>query len=143
MSIPFPMQQQNFLTGTDDSRAACLRCRAALSSGLCAVRRGTRRDNAAQEDRRDAMMPIYFMGLSFAIFAVGICGMAASRHFLVMMISSEVAIIASTLLVDRVLLFQHRRQHIGAAPVPLVCRIDGGHSSRGRVQVSCEDGGEP
>ena len=43
-------------------------------------------------------MPIYFMGLSFAIFAVGISGMAASRHFLVMMVSSEVAIIASTLL---------------------------------------------
>ena len=44
------------------------------------------------------MMPIYFMGLSFAVFAVGICGIATSRHFLVMMVSSEVAIIASTLL---------------------------------------------
>ncbi len=44
------------------------------------------------------MMPIYFLGLGFAIFAVGICGMVASRHFLVMMLSSEVAIIASTLL---------------------------------------------
>ena len=44
------------------------------------------------------MMPIYFMGLSFAIFAVWISCMAASRHFLVMMVSSEVAIIASTLL---------------------------------------------
>ena len=44
------------------------------------------------------MRPIYFMGLGFAIFAIGICGMAASRHFLVIMISSEVAIIASTLL---------------------------------------------
>ncbi len=44
------------------------------------------------------MMPIYFLGLGFAIFAVGICGMVASRHFLVMMLSSEAAIIASTLL---------------------------------------------
>lgn len=44
------------------------------------------------------MMPIYFMGLGFAIFAAGICGMAASRHFLIMMVSSEVAIMASTLL---------------------------------------------
>lgn len=44
------------------------------------------------------MMPIYFMGLGFAVFAAGICGMAASRHFLIMMVSSEVAILASTLL---------------------------------------------
>ncbi len=44
------------------------------------------------------MIPIYFMGLSFVIFAVGVCGMAASRHFLVMMMSSEMAIMASTLL---------------------------------------------
>jgi NADH:ubiquinone oxidoreductase subunit K len=44
------------------------------------------------------MMPIYFLGLSFAIFAAGICGMVASRHFLVMMLSSEAAIVASTLL---------------------------------------------
>jgi NADH:ubiquinone oxidoreductase subunit K len=44
------------------------------------------------------MMPTYFLGLGFAIFAAGICGMVASRHFLVMMLSSEAAIIASTLL---------------------------------------------
>jgi NADH:ubiquinone oxidoreductase subunit K len=43
-------------------------------------------------------MPIYFVGLGFAIFAVGICGMVASRHFLIMMVASEVAIMAATLL---------------------------------------------
>lgn len=40
----------------------------------------------------------YFIALSFAMFAIGIGGMAASRHFLIMMVSSEVAIAASTLL---------------------------------------------
>jgi len=40
----------------------------------------------------------YFIALSFAMFAVGIGGMASSRHFLIMMVSSEVAIAASTLL---------------------------------------------
>ena len=44
------------------------------------------------------MIPIYFVALSLAMFAVGISGVAASRHFLIMMISIEVAIMASTLL---------------------------------------------
>lgn len=44
------------------------------------------------------MIFIYFLGLSFALFALGIAGVAASRHFLIMMLSVEVAIIASTLL---------------------------------------------
>ena len=44
------------------------------------------------------MIPIYPIELSFVIFALGLAGIAASRHFLVMMISIEVAITASTLL---------------------------------------------
>ncbi len=44
------------------------------------------------------MIYLYFVGLSFALFAIGIAGVAASRHFLIMMLSVEVAIIASTLL---------------------------------------------
>lgn len=41
----------------------------------------------------------YFIALSIAMFAIGISGIAASRHFLIMMLSIEVAITASTLLV--------------------------------------------
>ncbi|HUY70577.1 MAG TPA: NADH-quinone oxidoreductase subunit K [Candidatus Baltobacteraceae bacterium] len=44
------------------------------------------------------MIFIYFMALSFSLFAIGLAGVAASRHFLIMMLSVEVAIIASTLL---------------------------------------------
>ena len=44
------------------------------------------------------MILIYFVALSFSLFAIGIAGVAASRHFLIMMLSVEVAIIASTLL---------------------------------------------
>jgi NADH:ubiquinone oxidoreductase subunit K len=44
------------------------------------------------------MIFIYFMGFGFALFALGLAGVAASRHFLIMMLSVEVAIIASTLL---------------------------------------------
>lgn len=40
----------------------------------------------------------YFIGLSFALFAIGIVGVAATRHFLIMIIATEVALIASTLL---------------------------------------------
>ena len=44
------------------------------------------------------MMPIYLIALSFAVFAIGLAGVAASRHFLIMMVSVEVAITASALL---------------------------------------------
>ncbi|MDE1833072.1 MAG: hypothetical protein KGH58_01500 [Candidatus Micrarchaeota archaeon] len=44
------------------------------------------------------MIFIDFVALSFALFAIGIAGVAASRHFLIMMLSVEVGIIASTLL---------------------------------------------
>lgn len=44
------------------------------------------------------MIELYFIALSFAIFAIGIAGIAASRHFIIMMLSAEVAIIAGTLL---------------------------------------------
>lgn len=45
------------------------------------------------------MIPLqYFIGISFALFAIGIAGVAATRHFLIMVISIEVAIVASTLL---------------------------------------------
>jgi NADH-quinone oxidoreductase subunit K len=40
----------------------------------------------------------YFMALSFAMFAIGVGGMASSRHFLTIMMSSEAAIAASALL---------------------------------------------
>ena len=40
----------------------------------------------------------YLIALSLAVFAIGIAGMASSRHFLIMVISSEVAIAASALL---------------------------------------------
>jgi len=41
---------------------------------------------------------VYFVVLSAALFAVGISGVLASRHFLIMMLSIEVALTASTLL---------------------------------------------
>lgn len=45
------------------------------------------------------MIPvIYFVIVSFAIFAVGIVGVAATRHFLLMILSVEIALVASTLL---------------------------------------------
>lgn len=44
------------------------------------------------------MIPFYFLALGFAAFAAGISGIAVSRHFLIMMLSVEVAIMASTLL---------------------------------------------
>lgn len=44
------------------------------------------------------MIPTYPIALSFAMFALGLGGIAASRHFLIMMISIEVAIMASALL---------------------------------------------
>jgi NADH-quinone oxidoreductase subunit K len=40
----------------------------------------------------------YFIFLSFAVFAVGLAGILASRHFLIMMLSVEIAISASTIL---------------------------------------------
>jgi NADH-quinone oxidoreductase subunit K len=40
----------------------------------------------------------YFIALSLAVFAIGIGGMASSRHVLTIVISSEVAIAASALL---------------------------------------------
>lgn len=44
------------------------------------------------------MIFMYFVALSVAIFAVGISGVAASRNFLIMMLSIEVTIAASSLL---------------------------------------------
>ncbi|MCL4382059.1 hypothetical protein M1614_03735 [Candidatus Marsarchaeota archaeon] len=39
----------------------------------------------------------YFMLLSIALFAIGISGIAVSRHFLIMVFSIEIMIIASSL----------------------------------------------
>jgi NADH-quinone oxidoreductase subunit K len=39
----------------------------------------------------------YFMLLSIALFAIGISGVAVSRHFLIMVFSIEIMIIASSL----------------------------------------------
>ncbi|MCL4411654.1 hypothetical protein M1329_01855 [Candidatus Marsarchaeota archaeon] len=43
------------------------------------------------------MIPIEFIMLGFALFAIGMAGMATSRHLVVMMMSIEVALVASTL----------------------------------------------
>lgn len=40
----------------------------------------------------------YFIMLSFALFALGMAGVAATRHFLLIILSVEMAIVASTLL---------------------------------------------
>jgi NADH-quinone oxidoreductase subunit K len=44
------------------------------------------------------MIFIYFVILAVAVFAIGIAGVVASKNFLIMMLSIEVAIAASTLL---------------------------------------------
>lgn len=44
------------------------------------------------------MIFIYFVILSVALFAIGISGVIASRHFLVMMLSIEIILTASALL---------------------------------------------
>lgn len=47
------------------------------------------------------MIPIpieYFVVASFALFAIGIAGIAATRHFLFMILSIEVALVAASLL---------------------------------------------
>ena len=44
------------------------------------------------------MMWILIVALGFAIFGIGIAGVAATRHFIVMMISVEIAIGASVLI---------------------------------------------
>ncbi len=43
------------------------------------------------------MIPIEFIMLGFALFAAGVAGMATSRHLVIMMMSIEVALVASTL----------------------------------------------
>lgn len=45
------------------------------------------------------MIPIqYFIVVSFALFAIGMAGVAATRHFLLMIIAVEISLVASTLL---------------------------------------------
>jgi NADH-quinone oxidoreductase subunit K len=45
------------------------------------------------------LIPIeYFVVISFALFSIGIAGIAATRHFLIMILSIEIALVASTLL---------------------------------------------
>lgn len=45
------------------------------------------------------MIPIqYFLAFSFALFSLGLVGVAATRHFLLMILSIEIALVASTLL---------------------------------------------
>lgn len=41
------------------------------------------------------MIFLYFIALGFALFAVGISGVVASRHFIIMMLAIEVALTAS------------------------------------------------
>ena len=44
------------------------------------------------------MIPLYFVALAFALFSIGIAGVSLSRHFVVMIISAEVALSAATVL---------------------------------------------
>lgn len=44
------------------------------------------------------MILMYFIVASMAVFAIGISGVISSRNFLIMMLSVEIAITASTLL---------------------------------------------
>jgi NADH-quinone oxidoreductase subunit K len=44
------------------------------------------------------MIFVYFLALSIALFAIGIAGVASSKNFLIMMLSIEISITASTLL---------------------------------------------
>jgi NADH:ubiquinone oxidoreductase subunit K len=41
------------------------------------------------------MIFAYFMALGFALLAIGVVGVAASRHFIVMMLSIEIAMTAA------------------------------------------------
>jgi NADH:ubiquinone oxidoreductase subunit K len=41
------------------------------------------------------MMFAYFLAFGFALFAVGVAGVAASRHFIIMMLGVEVALSAA------------------------------------------------
>ncbi|MCW6160158.1 MAG: NADH-quinone oxidoreductase subunit K [Candidatus Micrarchaeales archaeon] len=45
------------------------------------------------------MIPVeYFAVVSFALFAIGLAGVAATRHFVLMIFSIEVALTAATLI---------------------------------------------
>ncbi|MDE1856773.1 MAG: hypothetical protein KGH98_01675 [Candidatus Micrarchaeota archaeon] len=44
------------------------------------------------------MIFLYLLLLSVGIFSIGIAGMVASRHFLLIMVSAEIALLSSTLL---------------------------------------------
>ena len=43
-----------------------------------------------------APFPVFLL-ISFALFAIGIAGVAASRHFVVMILSAEIILVASSL----------------------------------------------
>ncbi len=45
-----------------------------------------------------ALTPIFFLGLSFAIFSLGIAGIMSSRHAVIMVLSSEIGLVAAMLL---------------------------------------------
>ncbi len=44
------------------------------------------------------ILEIYFILVSFALFAIGVAGIAASRHFLIMILSVEVILVSASLL---------------------------------------------
>ncbi|MEM0150100.1 MAG: hypothetical protein QXW10_04345 [Candidatus Micrarchaeaceae archaeon] len=44
------------------------------------------------------MIFIYLLGLSLILFAIGIGGIASSRHFIIMMFSVEIVLVAAALL---------------------------------------------
>lgn len=45
------------------------------------------------------MIPVgYFAVVSFALFAIGLAGVAATRHFVLMIFSIEIALVAATLI---------------------------------------------
>lgn len=44
------------------------------------------------------MIFIYLLGLSMALFAIGVAGIASSRHFIIMMFSVEIVLVGAALL---------------------------------------------
>jgi NADH:ubiquinone oxidoreductase subunit K len=44
------------------------------------------------------MMFIYLIAISFSLFAIGVAGVVASRHFIIMMLAIEIALTASVVL---------------------------------------------
>ncbi len=60
------------------------------------------------------MIFVYLLGLSLVLFAIGIGGITSSRHFIIMMFSVEIVLVAAALLAASVF------SYIGAGNVLLL-----------------------